>query len=112
MAAARSTILPVDAQHPAFAGHFPGLPIVPGVLLIDWALAAIQAAEGVAVLPGELSVVKFLQPVRPGADLTLIYDVAKASAGNPQKINFRIECAGALVASGILALPLSASADR
>jgi len=98
-ATTRSAVLPVAIDHPAFAGHFPGAPIVPGVLLIDWALAAIAAAENIELLPGELTVVKFLQPVAPGADLLMSYVVAE-SGDAPPKITFHIECGADLVASG------------
>lgn len=50
------------AEHPAFAGHFPGAPIVPGVLLLDAALHALEAA---GVPPTGIASAKFLQPVAP-----------------------------------------------
>ena len=35
--------LEISAQHPAFAGHFPGAPIVPGALLLDEAVHQARA---------------------------------------------------------------------
>jgi 3-hydroxyacyl-[acyl-carrier-protein] dehydratase len=55
----------VPADHPAFAGHFPGTPILPGVMLLDTVLRAI-AATGTALDVCEISSVKFLSPARPG----------------------------------------------
>jgi 3-hydroxymyristoyl/3-hydroxydecanoyl-(acyl carrier protein) dehydratase len=61
----------VPADHPSLAGHFPGRPIVPGVVLLDLVYEALAAA-----LPVELvSIVstKFQQAVAPGmrVDLTV-----------------------------------------
>ncbi len=60
-----------DAQHPAFAGHFPGNPIVPGVLLLDAALHALGLPGVQPQAPLRLDQVKFLGVVRPGEALTL-----------------------------------------
>ena len=61
--------VPVD--HPAFAGHFPGTPIFPGVLLLDIVLHAITAATGIALDFCEISSVKFLNPASPGDELVI-----------------------------------------
>ena len=36
----------VRADHPCLPGHFPGRPVVPGVLLLEQVLAAIEAGHG------------------------------------------------------------------
>jgi len=66
--------VPVD--HPAFAGHFPGTPIVPGVLLLDRAVQVITEATGQA--PDALTIrsVKFLSPVGPGETVVIEHRVA------------------------------------
>ena len=38
----------VPHDHPSLPGHFPGRPVVPGVVLLDRVLAAIEAAHGPA----------------------------------------------------------------
>ena len=40
---ALSVALSIDEHHPAFEGHFPSMPIVPGVVLLDQGLRAIAA---------------------------------------------------------------------
>jgi 3-hydroxymyristoyl/3-hydroxydecanoyl-(acyl carrier protein) dehydratase len=66
------TPLPLAADHPALAGHFPGHPIYPGVVLLDAAIGAIEAHFGAPVRG--LPVAKFLAPVRPGMALMLQAD--------------------------------------
>ncbi|MEO8389286.1 MAG: AMP-binding protein [Polaromonas sp.] len=69
----------IEPDHPAFAGHFPGSPIVPGVLLLDAALHAVRQARGTpgsagATVPADIcqiSSAKFLSPVGPGETLTI-----------------------------------------
>lgn len=61
--------LPLPADHPALAGHFPGHPIYPGVVLLDATIGAIEARFGGSVRG--LPVTKFLAPVRPGMALKL-----------------------------------------
>ncbi len=55
----------IAADHPSLAGHFPGRPLVPGVLLLDQVLAALEAEHG-PLGPLRLPQVKFLQPLLPG----------------------------------------------
>ena len=61
----------VPADHPAFAGHFPGTPMLPGVVLLDMAMHAIATATGIGLDTCEIGTVKFLSPVRPGDRLEI-----------------------------------------
>ena len=62
--------VPVD--HPAFAGHFPGRPILPGVLLLAEVMEALRAQGDHGVADAcEIASAKFLSPVRPGDELTI-----------------------------------------
>ena len=56
------------AEHPAFAGHFPGFPIVPGVMLLD-EIVHLQQASGRAVTG--IPSAKFLRPVAPAQEVAL-----------------------------------------
>lgn len=59
----------VPADHPAFAGHFPGHPIVPGVVLLDRVVWLARTELGEATERCQVTQVKFLSPCGPGEDL-------------------------------------------
>ena len=53
-------------------GHFPGRPIVPGVVQIDWALALAARWLGGAPWPRRIEALKFKTPLLPGQRATLV----------------------------------------
>jgi 3-hydroxyacyl-[acyl-carrier-protein] dehydratase len=55
----------IAPDHPALAGHFPGNPIVPGVLVLEHVQLALEARVGPVRLTA-LPETKFLSPLRPG----------------------------------------------
>jgi 3-hydroxymyristoyl/3-hydroxydecanoyl-(acyl carrier protein) dehydratase len=64
----------IAADHPAFDGHFPGQPVLPGVALLAEVLEAALREPTLAACIGSaprLAVVKFLAPVGPGAALVI-----------------------------------------
>ena len=62
----------IDSDHPALPGHFPGTPVVPGVVLLDQATSLILDAHPGHRLTG-MPQVKFLRPVRPGEPVHVSY---------------------------------------
>ncbi len=88
----------VPPDHPAFAGHFPGTPILPGVLLLDAVLHAIAAATGIALDTCEIGSVKFLSPASPGDELAIRHILSASST-----IRFDIVAGMRKIASGSIA---------
>lgn len=62
-------VVPLDLAH--FTGHFPGTPILPGVVQVDWAIALGQRLMDLPPRFAGMEVLKFQQLVRPGDQITL-----------------------------------------
>ncbi|KWH51298.1 AMP-binding protein [Burkholderia anthina] len=93
----------IAADHPALPGHFPGHPVVPGVVLLDHAIHAIGAALNRPLRAWRLGAAKFLSPVAPGEPLDLAYDAAAGGA-----IRFTVRAGSREVATGVLSAPPAA----
>ena len=63
--------LSIPTSHPSFAGHFPGNPILPGVLLLERVMAYAQSHTNILLTQFVLLNVKFLASVVPGDTLKL-----------------------------------------
>lgn len=90
---ARSAWLRVASDHPALAGHFPDHPIVPGALLLDEVLHAIDATD----TSWQIANLKFHRIVRPGEALRL---ECSEQPGGALRIELRAD--DALIMSGLL----------
>ncbi len=60
----------IAADHPSLAGHFPGNPIVPGVVILEEVVRAFEAWRP-DKQPVGMPVVKFLAPLRPEQSFTI-----------------------------------------
>jgi 3-hydroxyacyl-[acyl-carrier-protein] dehydratase len=99
----------IAPHHPAFAGHFPSKPILPGVFLIE-AMAQTAGVMLGSATPGEgdqvalLAAVnrfKFLKPVTPGQELRI--ETRKLTdAGAMAYIEGTVTVDGEIVARGEL----------
>lgn len=85
-------IVRIAATHPSLPGHFPGEPVVAGVMILDRLAARLQR-EGVGPLK-RISTVKFRAPLLPEQDAELHIAV------NGKQVRFRLSRDGELLTSG------------
>jgi 3-hydroxyacyl-[acyl-carrier-protein] dehydratase len=88
----------IAAHHPAFAGHFPTFPVLPGAILLDETLRVIGCDSALDFTQWQVASAKFLNVVRPGDVLDLEYE-----AVSPHLIRFTLRVQDRKVASGTLA---------
>jgi UDP-3-O-[3-hydroxymyristoyl] N-acetylglucosamine deacetylase/3-hydroxyacyl-[acyl-carrier-protein] dehydratase len=101
----------VSINEPFFQGHFPGHPIMPGVLIVEamaqtggvLMLSAMEHPEGKVVYFMALDDVKFRRPVLPGDQLRMEVEVVQ-HRGSTVRLSGKAFVEGQLVAeAGMLA---------
>jgi 3-hydroxymyristoyl/3-hydroxydecanoyl-(acyl carrier protein) dehydratase len=91
-------VFSIPHDHPSLAGHFPHRPIVPGVVILDSAMALILRDRPASTV-ASLDDVKFLARVSPGSEVAVSF---RESA--PNRIQFVCAVAGRSVLRGRVAL--------
>jgi 3-hydroxyacyl-[acyl-carrier-protein] dehydratase len=86
----------IGHAHPALPGHFPGQPVVPGVVILDQVLALLTSAYGVDTGWLDLPQVKFAEPLLPGQIARIETDI------EADRARFRVLRDSTVVASGSL----------
>lgn len=87
----------VAPDHPVFAGHFPGRPIVPGVVLLDRGILFAEQLLGPASRRWQVAQAKFYSPAGPGQMLSFKLQVKPSGA-----IAFSVHHVDRQVAAGSL----------
>lgn len=93
------------ADDPMFAGHFPGNPIVPGVILAE-ALAQVAGIAGSSekgFLLSAIRAMKFPSPAKPGETITL-RATKTGSLGGLFQFSVSADVDGRIVAEGKIVL--------
>jgi len=88
--------LAVTADIVWFEGHFPDLPVLAGVVQIEWALDLARRHLGVGTVSARQFQIKFKQMIVPGDMVTLMlrHDLAK------HKLKFEYRCGGQVCTVG------------
>jgi 3-hydroxyacyl-[acyl-carrier-protein] dehydratase len=82
--------LQAPLDHPCYEGHFPGRPVLPGVVLLELVAEAIGRGA-----PRAIGAVKFQRALLPGENFTLHWNAKGA------RVDFHCERAGQPVAEGV-----------
>jgi 3-hydroxymyristoyl/3-hydroxydecanoyl-(acyl carrier protein) dehydratase len=88
--------LVIPPDHPAFPGHFPGHPLVPGVLILGHVVAALARRAGPVRITG-IPQAKFLAPLAPGEPCAIAF-----SALGPDEARFECRSGARVIARGTL----------
>lgn len=66
----------INPDHPALPGHFPGNPVVPGVVVLEHLIDALSRAHPGRTCTG-VRRMKFLRLLRPGEAVEVVFGEAK-----------------------------------
>jgi 3-hydroxyacyl-[acyl-carrier-protein] dehydratase len=88
----------VDDGHPALSGHFPGEPVLPGVVLLEEAIDAAEEWLGPGLAVVGVPQVKFMAPLGPGDEATMSL---RRETG---RLHFRVVRGETVVAAGVIEL--------
>ena len=102
----------VTFNEPQFQGHFPGRPIMPGVLIVEAmaqvggvVLTQIPGVDGLCMFAGSVKV-RFRRPVVPGDQLVMTVTLRAIKRQRFGKMQARAEVDGQLVCEGELMFSL------
>ncbi len=87
----------IGADHPSLAGHFPGHPVVPGVVMLGEIMKAIRGTVKENIEFVGMPSAKFMSPLNPGEPLTIRLDQQSDGA-----TEFTCTTGSRLIASGCL----------
>jgi 3-hydroxymyristoyl/3-hydroxydecanoyl-(acyl carrier protein) dehydratase len=84
----------IAPEHPSLPGHFPGQPIVPGVVILDEIVAALSEWQSTLRVIG-MTQVKFLAPLLPAQPMRIA--LSEASKG---RVSFECRADDTLLVTG------------
>ena len=93
----------IAANHPSLPGHFPGTPVVPGVVVLDHVLQACQRWQAREIEARALRQVKFHSPLLPEQRAVVSLEIEGST------LSFRVTRDDQPVAQGAFTLAQAAS---
>ena len=90
-------IVRIAANHPALPGHFPGQPLVPGVILLEQVALALRAWRDQRL--GRVLEAKFVAPLLP--EQTALLQLTEMTPGG-SRLRVEIRCEDVLLARGLI----------
>lgn len=88
----------VPSESPWFSGHFPGDPILPGIVQIAMVVELLRAA-GLSCRPGAVKRVRFRRIIRPGEEIVLTVAPSAKPGGDHA---FRLSVGDEIACNGML----------
>lgn len=89
----------IAGDEPCLQGHFPGNPLVPGVVILERVAEQIARRDGQARAPSRIDAVKFLSPLRPGEPMTI-----EVQATDFRTVRFTCSVGARCVATGVMTM--------
>lgn len=86
----------IDTTHPALPGHFPGQPLVPGVMLLEQVALALRAWRHQRL--ARVLEAKFVAPLLPAQPAL----VQLAAVAGEARVRFEIQRDGMVLARGVV----------
>ena len=89
--------LTVTKDHPALSGHFPGHPIVPGVIVLDEVIETLKHRYGEGLVVTGLPAVKLSSPLKPEEALVITIEPEdSATAAFTCRVGNRVIASGSV----------------
>ena len=95
----------IAVDHPSLPGHFPGVPVVPGVVILDEILAALTKWREDCQLT-VIRAVKFLVPLKPEQPFTIYLSAGRKGEG---EVDFCCRVEDRVIVEGRLQVRCTAS---
>lgn len=90
-------LVTISQDHPSLPGHFPGHPIIPGVVILGEVMKVIRQAINEQIEFVSMPSMKFLSPLMPGETLTIRFDHQANDS-----VEFTCSTGSRLIATGCL----------